>query len=555
MAVKRNTPEGNHTMLVQAEPQGGLTSYSLHEQLGEIDTSLGLKTVETTLHDFSKSIDVLDIKTKGPWVDVRAFGAVGDGVTDDTLAIQTALDTKLHVYVPYTTNGYLISSTLTIGGNVTCDGRLVAVSGFSTLAVDIPTPAYGVRLLIKNLDVRSTSLRTAGSVGIRNSAPSSVMDHCTAVGFDYGIEVWSYSVMLLNCNAHFCNTNLSACRPLANNEINDFKVFGGSYDSAAEYSCRIGDPRIASDVTAGNPHGVSVTFMGVTFDGASSTFDRIFALNIIGCYWEGPAGGKAIILGGAGTNYLKTVNIYGCYFVNVNYAIYCENYIAGLNVGPNYYGGGLKCALYTVGCENGGFSYESGSSTSGFAGPEVHTGYGAVALSQVLFSGISIDKDYLINGIQKAPDTTATDNWYANGKTVSGLTCVASAYGRFHNAVVTISGSQSGNAFTCNTITDALYFNGGDRVTGANGSAYVRSVNYDTGVVMVDEWGSGAVTLALDATYFVTVGSGSAAPTTGAYKVSDRIYNSSPSAGGYVGWVCTVAGTPGTWKEFGLIQP
>lgn len=42
-------------------------------------------------------------------------------------------------------------------------------------------------------------------------------------------------------------------------------------------------------------------------------------------------------------------------------------------------------------------------------------------------------------------------------------------------------------------------------------------------------------------------------PTTGSWNVGDRVYNTVPSSGGYIGWVCTVAGTPGTWKGFGLI--
>lgn len=46
----------------------------------------------------------------------------------------------------------------------------------------------------------------------------------------------------------------------------------------------------------------------------------------------------------------------------------------------------------------------------------------------------------------------------------------------------------------------------------------------------------------------------SAVPTVGTFNIGDMIYNSTPTAGGYLGWVCTVAGTPGTWKGFGLIQ-
>ena len=47
---------------------------------------------------------------------------------------------------------------------------------------------------------------------------------------------------------------------------------------------------------------------------------------------------------------------------------------------------------------------------------------------------------------------------------------------------------------------------------------------------------------------------GSAAPTTGTYAQGDIVFNNAPTSGGYVGWVCTAGGTPGTWKTFGLIS-
>ena len=45
----------------------------------------------------------------------------------------------------------------------------------------------------------------------------------------------------------------------------------------------------------------------------------------------------------------------------------------------------------------------------------------------------------------------------------------------------------------------------------------------------------------------------SAAPTAGTWAVGDVVWNSAPTAGGTIGWVCTTAGTPGTWKTFGAI--
>lgn len=46
---------------------------------------------------------------------------------------------------------------------------------------------------------------------------------------------------------------------------------------------------------------------------------------------------------------------------------------------------------------------------------------------------------------------------------------------------------------------------------------------------------------------------GAAAPTSGTWAVGDIRWNTGPVAGGNIGWVCTTAGTPGTWKSFGAI--
>lgn len=45
-----------------------------------------------------------------------------------------------------------------------------------------------------------------------------------------------------------------------------------------------------------------------------------------------------------------------------------------------------------------------------------------------------------------------------------------------------------------------------------------------------------------------------AAPTTGTYVVGDIVWRQTTLAGGYMGWVCTTSGTPGTWKTFGAIS-
>lgn len=64
------------------------------------------------------------------------------------------------------------------------------------------------------------------------------------------------------------------------------------------------------------------------------------------------------------------------------------------------------------------------------------------------------------------------------------------------------------------------------------------------------------VTPAVDADngWNAVVGRGNAAPTTGEWRQGAIIYNSSPSPGTPVGWVCTSSGIPGIWRGFGTIS-
>jgi hypothetical protein len=80
------------------------------------------------------------------------FNAKGDGVTDDTAAITSALATGGDVYFPYAPLGYLISSTLTVSSSI----RLI----FAGAGID-PTPTPSSYLLKKSTMTTAAVIVTA----------------------------------------------------------------------------------------------------------------------------------------------------------------------------------------------------------------------------------------------------------------------------------------------------------------------------------------------------------------------------------------------------------
>ena len=119
--------------------------------------------------------------------------------------------------------------------------------------------------------------------------------------------------------------------------------------------------------------------------------------------------------------------------------------------------------------------------------------------------------------------------------------------------------SASGNAFTLNGDTNKIYNLSLSNVTGR--SIWVQSGSNNIiyggdlweGVGMLDN-GTGTL-FYLNSSGVNKIFYGSATPVSGTYARGDKMYYFSPAAGGFIGEVCTVAGTPGTWKTFGVISP
>src|SRR5574337_369346 len=69
------------------------------------------------------------------WADVKEYGATGDGVTDDTTAIQTAITSGLPVVIP---DGTYIVTGLTVSGATAFHGSYNSVLKFKTGATPAP---------------------------------------------------------------------------------------------------------------------------------------------------------------------------------------------------------------------------------------------------------------------------------------------------------------------------------------------------------------------------------------------------------------------------------
>lgn len=99
-----------------------------------------------------------------------------------------------------------------------------------------------------------------------------------------------------------------------------------------------------------------------------------------------------------------------------------------------------------------------------------------------------------------------------------------------------IIGTTAGHSFAYNIYMDASFLvNKNNRFIGGN-----TTFNKGASMQEVSE-------IVSTSTNLITVSYGTAIPTVGTYVKGSIVWNTSPSVGDPIGWVCTTGGTPGTW--------
>ena len=189
-----------------------------------------------------------EINAKLP-ANVKDFGAVGDGVTDDTAAIQAAIDCENVDKLYFPTGTYLINETVNLRSNIKLYGEgvikiagsatttdMIRIDGFDNIVVD----GLKFETTLNNTDAssfnRSTSVLWSNMIAfhITNSNNISIMNS-DFTNFEYAFKVDGNSDFNNNVLVENCKINNSPM-PIYVSYTDNFKV----------RNCRMEAPECAS---------------------------------------------------------------------------------------------------------------------------------------------------------------------------------------------------------------------------------------------------------------------------------------------------------------------
>ena len=455
-------------------------------------------------------------------VSVKDFGAVGNGVADDTAAIQAAHNASYRVYYP---NG-----TYNVTGNITIrTGTYIEGSGAGQTLISLSAAMVGAedavyKLLVTDFVNQQGGL-TVSNIFINGQNRFGHGFFLQNVRFPVFENVWIFNFDGSAIVYDYCEEGYA-----------DFLNINGCGRTS-------GDPNVTANTTYGQ----------ITFAKTASALGNNNFLRFNDCT---VANGRCS----------------GDFFVKTEFAsrIYIENTqseVSGASVGNRDWlaANGRGAIFFVNGCDIDGYRtvfanaeyvelYASNircAASTNFL--TAANGTASAKISNCIGSNITTTSvgGYLI---ENSVFTNLTFNFIAGKNIVNGVVATSltiADVGAAANLIVCDSNFSGNFTSTLNVAIPIRASNviiGGNLSISSNSGIFVDTVTTGTAYVSPDNY--------YQPTQYRTIQilSGTAAPTTGYYKVGSIVYNTAPTAGGTIGFVCTAEGSPGTWKTFGAIS-
>ena len=467
-------------------------------------------------------------------VNVKWFGAVGDGVTDDTDAIQRAIDLGKSVLI---VGNYCYSNTINITNSIDIhiDGMLKYIGGYALSNPHFNVSADSVNfyngIFDGNFDIGSIiqfdTTTTGGSV--TNSKFKNLLSK-TELGSASGdfacIVMKGTECRVNNCkfndivNTDAVTTNDSFPRAITITGSNNFV----SNIEATNTQCVV--------TTTGNRNRISsikaynISDNGVYYGGTYNYISDI--------YFKDMKDEPIVFIGGS-NNTVERITIDNS---DTDYKFNAIGFQNATNCTIN----GLYIPI-TAKCANL-LKARIGNTQSSFHINDIQASVSSVHYS---FNFVVGNTDYTISN---SKIEIVKQSGFDSDRVLSGGSC------KLLNVDFIIN-SKPGYT----TSVSYLYFSGVDRL-----KSYGSSIEHNVGGYSRDvpwalskshmlsfsnTWGQTLIMSGYPVPKEVYLDS---IPTTGIWSLGDKIIKMTPTAGGNIGWVCTVAGTPGTWKAFGTIS-